>query len=55
MYSDMCTYHNVPLCFFGSKDELGHFTGKEIRASVAILDEGFKNAITKQIKLLDSE
>lgn len=51
MYRDMCEYHHVPLYFLGSKEELGHFTGKEFRASVAILDEGFKDAIIKQIEM----
>ncbi len=51
MYRDMCEYYHVPLYFLGSKEELGHFTGKEFRASVAILDEGFKDAIIKQIEM----
>lgn len=49
-YTNMCEYYKVPLYFIGLKEELGHFTGKEFRASVAILDEGFKNAIIKQIE-----
>jgi ribosomal protein L7Ae-like RNA K-turn-binding protein len=55
MYRDMCDYHKVQLVFMGTKEELGHFTGKEFRASVAILDNGFKNAIVKQLAVLDSE
>ena len=51
MYRDMCEYYHVPLYFLGSKEELGHFTGKEFRASVAILAEGFKDAIIKQIEM----
>lgn len=50
MFSNMCTYYKVPLYFFGAKDSLGHAIGKEFRASVAVLDEGFAKAIEKQLK-----
>lgn len=33
-----------------TKEELGKIIGKEMRASVAILDKGFKNAIEKYLK-----
>ena len=49
MFSDMCTYYQVPICIFGEKDELGHSMGKETRASLAVLDEGFANALVKQM------
>lgn len=49
MFSNMCTYYEVPICFFGKKEELGHSMGKEQRASVAVLDEGFAKAIVKQM------
>ena len=49
MFRNMCTYYKVPLYFFGEKEELGHAMGKEIRASLAILDVGFANAIEKQL------
>ncbi len=47
-FTNMCSYYTVPIYFYGTKEELGHFMGKEFRASVAILDEGFKNALEKQ-------
>lgn len=53
-YSDMCSFYNVPIYFYGSKDELGRFTGKEFRVSVGILDDGFKNSIVKLFEQLDS-
>ncbi|NLL93095.1 MAG: 50S ribosomal protein L7ae [Clostridiales bacterium] len=55
MYKNMCEFYRVPLYFFGTKDELGHFTGKEFRASVAILDNGFKKSIVSALELLGSE
>ena len=47
MFTDMCTYYEVPLYFFGEKETLGHAMGKEFRASLAVLDEGFAKAIEK--------
>ena len=36
----------------GEKEELGHAMGKEMRASLAILDEGLAKAVEKQMKLI---
>ena len=49
MFRNMCTYYKVPYYEFGSKEELGHALGKEMRASLAIQDEGFSGAIMKQL------
>ncbi|MEY8338923.1 ribosomal L7Ae/L30e/S12e/Gadd45 family protein [Lachnospiraceae bacterium 62-35] len=49
MFTNMCTYYKVPICIFGKKEELGRAMGKEIRASVAIMDEGFSKAMVKQM------
>lgn len=49
MFRNMCTYYKVPYYEFGSKEELGHATGREMRASLAIQDEGFSAAIRKQL------
>lgn len=50
MFTNMCTYYKVPLYFFGAKDTLGHAMGKQTRASLAVLDEGFAKAIMKQLE-----
>ena len=50
MFTDMCTYYEVPLYFWGKKEELGSFIGKSDRASVALTDAGFRDAVIKQIK-----
>jgi len=47
MFRNMCTYYEVPYYEFGSKEELGHALGKEMRASLAVQDEGFSKAIVK--------
>ena len=47
MFTNMCTYYKVPICCFGKKGELGHAMGKEMRASLAVVDDGFAKAIVK--------
>ena len=39
MFTNMCTYYKVPICYFGKKDELGHAMGKEMRASLAVVEQ----------------
>lgn len=48
-FRNMCTYYEVPLYFFGEKEALGHALGKEFRASLAVLDDGFAKAIEKNL------
>ena len=50
MFTNMCTYYNVPIYFFSNKDDLGHAMGKEFRASLAVLDKGLANGIEKILK-----
>lgn len=50
----MCEFYEVPIYFYKDKDTLGHAMGKEFRASLAILDEGFAKEITKQMKTEDN-
>ena len=52
MFMNMCTYYKVPICYFGGKGELGHAMGKEMRASLAVVDEGFARAIVKQMNTI---
>lgn len=49
MFRNMCTYYKVPYYEFGSKEELGHAIGREMRASLAVQDSGFSQAIEKQL------
>ncbi|MEE1243931.1 MAG: ribosomal L7Ae/L30e/S12e/Gadd45 family protein [Frisingicoccus sp.] len=51
-FKNMCTFYEVPFYIYGTKDALGKCIGKEFRASLALEDTGFCNAIKKQI---DSE
>lgn len=46
-FTNMCTYYKVPMYLYGQKEELGHFIGKEFRASLAVTDSGFSVSIEK--------
>ena len=49
-FRDMCEFYEVPIYFYKDKDTLGHAMGKQFRASLAILDEGFAKGILKELK-----
>lgn len=48
-FKNMCEYYKVPLRIHGMKEELGHCTGKQFRASLAITDKGLAQAVMKKI------
>lgn len=50
MFTNMCNFYDVPLYIYGTKEELGRAMGKQMRASMAITDEGLGRALEKQIK-----
>jgi len=54
-FRNMCDNYEVPLYFYSSKEDLGHAIGKEFRASLAVLDEGFAKGIQKHIGSYDAK
>lgn len=46
-FSNMCAYYHVPMIVFADKETLGHAIGKQLRASVAVTQDGFAKAILK--------
>ena len=46
-FGNMCSYYGVPMFRYGTKEELGHAMGKEVRASLAVTEEGFAKSIRK--------
>ena len=46
-FTDMCTYYGVPIKFFETKENLGCFIGKGMRACVACTDDGISKTILK--------
>ena len=53
LFTNQCNSKNIPLYFYSDKDSLGHAIGKPYRASIAVLDKGFCEAIKKQLDLLN--
>lgn len=53
-FRNMCEFYEVPIYFYADKDTLGHAMGKEFRASLAILDEGFAKGMRKHMSTEDN-
>lgn len=49
-FRNMCSFYEVPVYFYGTKDELGAAIGCEFRASLAVLDEGLSRSIEKKLE-----
>ena len=47
LFTDKCSFYEVPCYVFGTKEQLGHAMGKELRASMAVKDPGFAKALCK--------
>lgn len=50
LFHDKCSFYEVPIFEYGTKETLGHAIGKEMRASIAILDENFSKAIIERLE-----
>ena len=49
-FRNMCTFYEVPLYILADKETLGHAMGKEFRASLAVQDANFAQAIIKVLE-----
>lgn len=45
LFSDKCSFYQVPRGIYGTREELGHAIGKGIRSSLAITDEGLARVL----------
>lgn len=50
MFSNRTEFYGVPMYVYGDKETLGHFIGKEFRASLAVTNEGLAHSIEEKIK-----
>lgn len=48
-FENMCEFYHVPCKIYAPKETLGHFIGKEYRASLAITNAGIADTILKQL------
>lgn len=49
LFFDKCSFYEVPVYEYGTKEELGRAIGKDIRSSLAICDAGLADAIIKHL------
>ncbi len=54
-FSDMCVYYKVPHFIYADKSSLGHSIGKELRASLAVTNEGLAKSLIKHFELITTE
>lgn len=50
LFRDKCSFYEVPIYTYGTKEELGHAIGKVPRASIALTDAGLAEAIKKHLE-----
>ena len=48
-FRNMSDYYQVPICFYSDKVSLGKAIGKEFRASIGVLDQGFAKGIIEKM------
>ena len=49
-FTDKCTFYEIPIFRYGTKEELGKAIGKDMRSSVGVCDAGLADAIIKQLE-----
>ena len=47
---NMTDFYQVPMYEYSDKEMLGHFIGKEFRASLAVTNEGLSHSIEERLK-----
>ena len=49
LFTDKCSYYQVPAVGYGTKESLGRAIGKDLRSAVGVCDAGLADAIIKQL------
>lgn len=49
MFRNMCSFYRVPIYEYAMKEDLGHAIGKQYRASLAVMDEGFSRSLEAKL------
>lgn len=47
---NMTAFYEVPIYYYGTKEDLGRCIGKEYRSMAAVLHPGFSDSIRKQLE-----
>lgn len=45
LFSDKCSFYEVPLRMYGSREALGRAIGKDMRSSLAVIDAGLAQSV----------
>ncbi len=53
-FRDKCSFYQVPIYTYGTKEELGHAMGKEPRSSVAVTDKGLARALADHLEAIQN-
>ena len=54
-FTNKTDYYGVACYQFGTKEELGRYTGKDFRASLAVTDENLAKAIEEKLLMYKTE
>ncbi len=49
-FRNMCSFYEVPYYEYATKEELGRAIGKEMRSSIAVLDEGLAKSVMTNLE-----
>lgn len=50
LFTDKCSFYEVPVYSYGTKENLGRAIGKDLRSSLGVCDAGLADAIIKRLK-----
>ena len=50
LFNDKCSFYEVPVICFETKEELGRAIGKDLRTSLGVCNAGLADAIMKQLE-----
>lgn len=50
LFSDKCSFYEVPVYFFGTKETLGRAIGKDVRSSLGVCEAGLAEKIIELLK-----
>ena len=51
LFTDKCSFYEVPVYMYGTKESLGRAIGKDLRSSLAVCDAGLADAVVKALKV----
>ena len=51
LFKDKCSFYEVPVYEYGTKEALGRAIGKDLRSSIGVCDVGLADAIIKQLEM----